>query len=256
MQASAFTTLGSAPPDGPPNEYDAMMELVRAAFSRPNEPIETTMLSFHRVGDWARVLTQSHNPGRRDDDAAMYAYSSLFRKLDGAWKLIRTECGEGSPECDESLTLASFTKRVPEAPRELAPMPPPAKAKPTIYGQFGETSLEIAFEDLPRLVPLAKGETFKITEIARDGTASYHVVALLDAEPLHRHVTHDLMVVLLEGQGEMRIGQTTRPIGPHSIVHVPRGFVHSMRNTAKTPLIGYAVFTPPFDGKDRVAAEP
>jgi mannose-6-phosphate isomerase-like protein (cupin superfamily) len=63
------------------------------------------------------------------------------------------------------------------------------------------------------------------------------------------------MVVQIKGQGEMLIGQTTRPIGPHSIVHVPRGVTHSMRNTEKTPLIGYAIFTPPFDGKDRVLVE-
>lgn len=250
-------TLGSAPPDGPPNEYDAIMELMRADLSLPNDPIETTMLSFHRVGDWARVGTQSHVPGRRDDSESMHAYSSLFRKVDGAWRLIETNCGEGgNPVCVESLTLASFSKRVPEAPRELAPSPPPTKAKPTIFGQFGETSLAIAFEDLPRLVPLAKGETFKIAEIARDSTSSYHVVAMLGAEPLHKHQTHDLMVVQLEGQGEMLIGQATMPLGPRSIVHVPRGIVHSMRNTEKTPLIAYAIFTPPFDGKDRVPVAP
>jgi mannose-6-phosphate isomerase-like protein (cupin superfamily) len=248
-------SLGSTPPLGTPNEYDAMVELVRAKFSLPNDPLEMTLASFHRVGDWARVIAQSHRPGRRDDVERMHPYSVLFRKVDGAWKLIEVDCAEDSDACNESHTLASFVKRLPEAPRELAPAPPPSKAKPTIYGRFGESSLEIAFEDLPRLVPLAKGETFKIAEIARDNTSSHHVVALLEAEPLHKHATHDLMVVLLEGQGEMRIGDKTRPIGPRSIVNVPRGVTHSMRNTAKTPLIGYAVFTPPFDGKDRVPVE-
>lgn len=249
------TTLGSSPADGPPNEYDAIMELMRAELSRLGDPVETTMLSFHRVGDWARVGTQSHNPGRRDDSESMPVYSSLFRKVGGAWTLIETSCGEDSDACTESLTLASFSKRVPEAPKELAPVPPPAKAKPSIYGQFGETALQIAFDDLPRLVPLAPGETFKIAEVARDATSSYHVVAMLGAEPLHKHATHDLMVVLLEGEGEMRIGQSTQPIGPRSIVHVPRDIIHSMRNTTNQPLIGYAVFTPPFDGKDRVPVE-
>jgi mannose-6-phosphate isomerase-like protein (cupin superfamily) len=47
-----------------------------------------------------------------------------------------------------------------------------------------------------------------------------------------------------------------RTIGPHSVVYVPRRTVHSMRNTKKTPLVGYAVFTPAFDGKDRVLTSP
>jgi mannose-6-phosphate isomerase-like protein (cupin superfamily) len=54
----------------------------------------------------------------------------------------------------------------------------------------------------------------------------------------------------------MLLGDEERVIGPRSIVYVPRGVPHSMRNGASTPLYGYAVFTPAFDGKDRVAVEP
>lgn len=80
------------------------------------------------------------------------------------------------------------------------------------------------------------------------GRSSHHIVALLGAEPPHRHDTHDLLVVVLEGEGEMVIGDATRPIGQHSIVYVPRHTAHSMHNTEQTPFMGYAVFTPPFDG--------
>jgi mannose-6-phosphate isomerase-like protein (cupin superfamily) len=56
----------------------------------------------------------------------------------------------------------------------------------------------------------------------------------------------------------MLIGDQTRAIGTGSIVYIPRGAVHSMRNTSPSAMAGYAVFTPPFDGKDRVpiTAEP
>jgi mannose-6-phosphate isomerase-like protein (cupin superfamily) len=75
---------------------------------------------------------------------------------------------------------------------------------------------------------------------------------LRDREPLHRHDLHDLLVVVMEGYGQMRIGTEERPIGERSIVYVPRGTPHAMRNTSGQPLTGYAVFTPPFDGQDRV----
>jgi mannose-6-phosphate isomerase-like protein (cupin superfamily) len=32
---------------------------------------------------------------------------------------------------------------------------------------------------------------------------------------------------------------------------VPRGTVHAFRNTGKEPAVSYAIYTPPFDGKDR-----
>jgi mannose-6-phosphate isomerase-like protein (cupin superfamily) len=104
-------------------------------------------------------------------------------------------------------------------------------------------------------VPLGASENFKIVEVGRDDHTSQHVVALRGREPLHRHDQHDLLVVVLAGEGKMLIGDSERAIGTQSIVYVPRGTVHSMHNTAPAPLTGYAVFIPPFDGKDRVLVE-
>ncbi|MBM4363934.1 MAG: cupin domain-containing protein [Deltaproteobacteria bacterium] len=89
-------------------------------------------------------------------------------------------------------------------------------------------------------------------ELGRDAATSHHVVGLRDREPVHRHDTHDLLVVTLEGHGSMLLGSEERVVGPRSVVYVPRGVPHSMRNASGAPLYGYAVFTPPFDGKDRV----
>jgi mannose-6-phosphate isomerase-like protein (cupin superfamily) len=139
-----------------------------------------------------------------------------------------------------------------ETPRAQAPKPPAPKPSATFDGQLGDTRLRVPLADLAGRVKLAAGETFKLVELGRDASSSHHAVALLDREPLHRHDTHDLLVVVVEGEGEMLIGDYTRTIGTHSIVYVPRKTVHSMRNTGKKPVIGYVMFTPPFDGKDRV----
>jgi mannose-6-phosphate isomerase-like protein (cupin superfamily) len=53
----------------------------------------------------------------------------------------------------------------------------------------------------------------------------------------------------------MLIGNDERPVGPHSVIYIPRGTPHSMRNTSGHPSAAYAVFVPPFDGKDRVPVE-
>jgi mannose-6-phosphate isomerase-like protein (cupin superfamily) len=36
---------------------------------------------------------------------------------------------------------------------------------------------------------------------------------------------------------------------------VPRGATHAFRNESEAPAVAYVVYTPPFDGKDRVAVE-
>ncbi len=120
---------------------------------------------------------------------------------------------------------------------------------------LGSERLTLPLAELPARAALAPTENFKVVELGRDTNTSHHVVALRDREPVHRHDTHDLLVITLEGHGSMLIGDEERTLGPRSIVYVPRGVPHSMRNTSGTPLYGYAVFSPPFDGKDRVPVE-
>jgi mannose-6-phosphate isomerase-like protein (cupin superfamily) len=114
----------------------------------------------------------------------------------------------------------------------------------------------VPFAELAARVPLAADENFRIAELGRDGSSSHHVVALRGREPVHRHDRHDLLVVTLEGHGSMLLGDEERAVGPRSIVYIPRGAVHAMRNLSDGVLYGYAVFTPPFDGKDRVPVTP
>ncbi len=95
----------------------------------------------------------------------------------------------------------------------------------------------------------------RVVEIGRDDHTSHHVVALRVGEELHRHDRHDLVVVLLSGHGSMRLGEESRAVGEGSIVYVPRGSVHAFTNDADTPAFAYVLYTPPFEGEDRVRAE-
>jgi mannose-6-phosphate isomerase-like protein (cupin superfamily) len=121
--------------------------------------------------------------------------------------------------------------------------------------QFSEGRMTRAITDLIASAQLPAGEAFKIVELGRDAHSSHHIVSLRDREPLHRHETHDLLVFVIEGHGHMRIGDQQRAIGERSVVYVPRGAPHAMSNTSTRPLVGYAVFTPAFDGQDRILVE-
>ena len=100
--------------------------------------------------------------------------------------------------------------------------------------------------------PLPAGKEFQVTELGRDEHSSHHLVWIRTAEVPHRHDRHDLFVVILRGHGWMRLHDEERLVGEGSILYIPRGTLHAFRNTSDSPAAAYAVYTPAFDGADRV----
>lgn len=129
-----------------------------------------------------------------------------------------------------------------------------AEAEPpaVLDARFGEQRSTIALEALETRALLGPGENQRIVEIGRDDHTSHHVVSIRDRETPHRHDRHDLTVVILEGWGTMRLGDEERRVGQGSILYVPRGTVHAFRNLSDAPAVAYAIYSPAFDGKDRV----
>lgn len=125
---------------------------------------------------------------------------------------------------------------------------PPA----VLDARFGQNRETVALEALETRALLGPGENQRVVEIGRDAHTSHHVVSIRDRETPHRHDRHDLTVVILEGWGTMKIGEEERRVGQGSIVYVPRGTAHAFRNLSDAPAVAYAVYSPAFDGKDRV----
>jgi len=90
--------------------------------------------------------------------------------------------------------------------------------------------------------------------VARSETASYHVVQVLDREPPHRHVAHDLTVFVLRGHGTLVLGNTRIPLQAGDAALIPRGTVHWFTNESRGRAVTLAVFTPPLDAPDSVPA--
>ena len=128
---------------------------------------------------------------------------------------------------------------------------PAAQEDPTLDALLG-TRIREPLAELARRVPLAAGEDFRVAEIGRDAGTSHHVVAIRTAEIPHRHDRHDLFVVMLRGHGSWRVGDVTSPVAEGSLLYVPRGSVHAFTNQSGEPALSYAIYMPPFDGKDRV----
>lgn len=132
----------------------------------------------------------------------------------------------------------------------------PAEAPhPVMDALFGDVRTTESLAQLAALVELSDGEAFNVTDVGRDGRTSHHLVAIRDRESPHRHDTHDLLVFIIRGYGTMRIGNESRAVGEGSVLYVPRGTVHAFTNTSGEPAIAYAIYSPPFDGVDKVPAE-
>lgn len=136
------------------------------------------------------------------------------------------------------------------------PAPPPATGSEAVLDTlFGSERRTVALDALAEDDGLAPGEDFKVVELGRDAHTSHHLVWIRDREALHRHDRHDLVVVMLRGHGAMRLGADERAVGEGSILYVPRGTPHAFRNASPEPAAAYAVYTPAFDGADRVPVE-
>jgi quercetin dioxygenase-like cupin family protein len=113
-------------------------------------------------------------------------------------------------------------------------------------------------EDVPAFLathPLAAGQNIRVDEIGRTATASYHVVQVRDREAPHRHVTHDLTVVVLRGHGSLVRDDTTVRLHAGDAAVVRRGEAHWFANRGRQVAVALVAFAPPLDAPDSVPAD-
>jgi quercetin dioxygenase-like cupin family protein len=96
-----------------------------------------------------------------------------------------------------------------------------------------------------------KAQDMVIRTLRTTPEASFHIIRLGGIEKAHVHDTHDITVFILKGKVRMDMNGQTRILRKGDVVEVPRGLVHAAENAGRDAAEAYAVFTPPFDGKDR-----
>jgi len=146
-----------------------------------------------------------------------------------------------------SLALVTCLALVGAAPAEKSPQ--------VVDVLFPTGRLTQPVAELLAAHPLEAGKDFQVIELGRDAASSQHLAWIVDREQPHRHDRHDLFVVMLRGSGTMRIGAETRPVGEGSLIYVPRATPHAFTNLSGAPAAAYAIYFPPFDGKDREPVE-
>lgn len=102
--------------------------------------------------------------------------------------------------------------------------------------------------------PRPADQEIRVDEVARTATASYHVVQMAGRESPHRHVAHDLTVIVLRGRGTLVRGADVVPMTAGTIALVPRGTLHWFAREGRGAAVALVVFTPPLDEPDTVPA--
>ena len=123
---------------------------------------------------------------------------------------------------------------------------------PSVVTRDGAWSLD----DLLRQHPIEAGANIRADMIARTPGASVHLAQIRGAESPHRHMTHDLTVTLLRGEGRVTLDGAVRPMVAGDVVVIPRGAAHFFVNTGREIAVSFAVYSPPMDAPDTVPAVP
>lgn len=120
-----------------------------------------------------------------------------------------------------------------------------------ISGKYNTKQLEQLLEQNKP----AQHETIKVVPLFRNARSSNILVQVRDREPLHRHIDSDITVFMLRGEGDMRIGQETRPVRAGDVIHIERGAIHAYINRGPEPAAALVVYSPAPGPKDRVLEE-
>lgn len=100
--------------------------------------------------------------------------------------------------------------------------------------------------------PVAATQEIRADELARTGTASYHLVQVVGRERPHRHAQHDLAVLVLRGHGTLTLGAATVRMRAGDAAVIPRDRPHWFRREGREPAVALAIFSPPLDAPDHV----
>lgn len=95
-----------------------------------------------------------------------------------------------------------------------------------------------------------------VRPLRRTAETSVSLIRLAKAEQPHIHKDHDLVVVLLTGSARLHLGNRSIDVRPGDVMEIPRGVVHWAENTGPEASEVYAIFSPPYDGRDNLPVPP
>ena len=110
----------------------------------------------------------------------------------------------------------------------------------------------IAIGELVRQYPLGPTANIRADQLERTDGASVHLVQVRGGEIPHRHLVHDLVVTVVQGEGTLTVAGTPQALTAGDLAIVPRGTSHWFVRRGSKPAVALVTFTPPLDAPDLV----
>ena len=66
-------------------------------------------------------------------------------------------------------------------------------------------------------------------------------------QAVHGHPDHEQVYVIVRGHGVMQVGSEMQEVGEGTLVYIPPGAAHAIKNTGEGPLVFVSATSPPFD---------
>jgi mannose-6-phosphate isomerase-like protein (cupin superfamily) len=108
-------------------------------------------------------------------------------------------------------------------------------------------------DDILKENPLSPKDKVQMINVAQDDTITINVARLTEGVEIkpHLHKTHDEMVYVLKGSGQMFINGKWIDVKPGTFHFNPMNKVHATKNTGKEHLVIFSIFTPSMKEMDR-----
>ena len=101
--------------------------------------------------------------------------------------------------------------------------------------------------------PDGEFDNIKVQKLAHDSLSTSFLIWVKKSVRIHRHEHHSENVYVIEGEGDMTVGDKTFRITPGSYIFIPTNVVHSVSvDESKGVMKVLSVQSPFFDGNDRV----
>jgi mannose-6-phosphate isomerase-like protein (cupin superfamily) len=108
-------------------------------------------------------------------------------------------------------------------------------------------------DDILKANPMKATDKAQIINVAQDDTVTINVVRAREGAGLkpHIHKTHNEMVYIIKGSGQMFINGKWIDVKPGTFHFNPMNKVHATWNTGKEDLVLLSIFTPAMKETDR-----
>ena len=98
-------------------------------------------------------------------------------------------------------------------------------------------------------------EILKVEKIGGDSLTTSFVISIKQGVKKHLHKEHSETIHVLEGEGDMLLGDKMIHIKKGDYIFIPKNTPHKVEVTSTIPLKVLSIQAPYFDGKDRLLLE-